>query len=50
MPPAQRKRALLQWVGAWKRRADFDVETYIRSLRKGNRLRALQLAADRRDK
>ena len=36
---ARRKEALLSAVGLWKDRTDLpDTQTYVRSLRKGNRL------------
>jgi predicted transcriptional regulator len=38
----ERKEALLSAVGLWKDRADLpDTETYVRSLRKGERLKRL---------
>ncbi|MBI4480027.1 MAG: ribbon-helix-helix protein, CopG family [Acidobacteria bacterium] len=40
--PEERRRAMQAWVGAWKDRTDLpDTETYIRRLRKDNRLRRL---------
>jgi hypothetical protein len=38
--PASRKEALLSAIGLWKDRMDLpDTETYVRSLRKGDRLK-----------
>jgi predicted CopG family antitoxin len=40
---AERKRAMLEVVGIWKDRKEFeDVETYIRGLRRGTRLTPLE--------
>lgn len=37
---ANRQRAMQAWVGIWKQRKDLpDTETYVRRLRKGERLR-----------
>lgn len=39
---ARRKEALLSAVGLWKDRTDLpDTETYVRSLRKGDRLKRI---------
>jgi len=40
--PANRRQAMRAIVGLWKNRKDLpDAETYVRRLRKGNRLRRL---------
>jgi len=40
--PANRREAMQAIVGLWKNRKDLpDTETYVRRLRKGNRLRRL---------
>jgi len=40
--PANRRQAMRAIVGLWKNRKDLpDTETYVRRLRKGNRLRRL---------
>jgi hypothetical protein len=40
--PANRRRAMSEWVGIWQGRKDLpDCETYVRRLRKGTRLRRL---------
>jgi hypothetical protein len=40
--PANRRRAMQDWVGVWQGRRDVaDSETYVRRLRKGTRLRRL---------
>jgi hypothetical protein len=40
--PANRRQAMQAIVGLWKNRKDLpDTETYVRRLRKGNRLRRL---------
>jgi hypothetical protein len=40
--PANRRQAMQAIVGLWKNRRDLpDTETYVRHLRKGNRLRRL---------
>jgi Ribbon-helix-helix protein, copG family len=41
-PLAHRRRAMQAWVGLWRDRSDLrDSETYVRQLRKGERLRRI---------
>ncbi len=41
-PLANRRQAMQAWVGLWKDRRDLrDSETYVRQLRKGERLRRI---------
>jgi hypothetical protein len=43
-PLAHRRQAMQAWVGLWKDRSDVpDSETYVRQLRKGERLRRIAL-------
>jgi hypothetical protein len=41
-PLAHRRRAMQAWVGLWRDRSDLrDSETYVRQLRKGERLQRI---------